>query len=42
MRVLAGLAMNGSYPGLNETLNTTGWSVKWMSAFLVRKRAFKM
>jgi hypothetical protein len=28
-----GLAMNGTYPE-QDKLNTTGWSVKWMSAFL--------
>ena len=33
-----GTAMNGSYPGLREVLNTTGWSVKWMSAFLNNQR----
>ena len=27
-----GTAMNGSYPGISA-LNTTGWSVKWMTAF---------
>ena len=29
-----GTAQNGSYPGLRDVLNTSGWTVKWMSAFL--------
>jgi hypothetical protein len=29
-----GTAQNGSYPGLRAVLNTTGWTVRWMSAFL--------